>query len=500
MSTTAAQTVSALVDDVRAGNVQATDLTERALQAAASEAQRFNTYLCVAGDAARRAAERVADKQRKGDPLGALAGLPIAVKDALCTTDAPTTAASRILTRDGRSHDTGWRPAYDATAIARLRAADAIIIGKTNMDEFAMGSSNENSAFGAVRNPWDPERIPGGSSGGSAACVAAGSVTASLGSDTGGSIRQPASHCGVVGIKPSYGRVSRFGLIAFASSLDQIGPMASDVRGAARVLEVIAGPDPNDATCSANATGEYESACGQDVAGLRIGIPDEYFAEGLEPEVQQAVTTVIDTLRASGCSIEKVSLPHTKYGISTYYLVATAEASSNLSRFDGVRFGLRAAHADDLIATYERTRGLGFGAEVKRRIMLGTYALSTGYYDAYYKKAQQVRTLIRRDFIQAFAKVDALVTPVSPTVAFRLGEKLMDPLTMYLADVYTLPASLAGVCGVSVPAALSPTTDQRRALPIGVQILAPEFEEARMVRLAAAWEAQSPVRGQLACG
>jgi aspartyl-tRNA(Asn)/glutamyl-tRNA(Gln) amidotransferase subunit A len=424
--------------------------------------------------------------------------LPIAIKDALCTHDAPTTAASKILTRDGASYDEGWRPAYDCTAVARLRAADAIIIGKTNMDEFAMGSSNENSGFGATRNPWDRERIPGGSSGASAACVAAGSVPASLGSDTGGSIRQPASHCGVVGIKPSYGRVSRFGLIAFASSLDQIGPMASDVRGAARVLEVIAGPDHNDSTCSPQSIENYEAACDQGVDKLRVGIPKEYFSEGLEPEVQQAVTRVVDALRSSGCQIEEVTLPHTKYGISTYYLVATAEASSNLSRFDGVRFGLRSEKANDLVGSYEQTRGAGFGTEVKRRIMLGTYALSSGYYDAYYRKAQQVRTLIRRDFTHAFSKVDALITPVSPSVAFRLGEKIEDPLTMYLADVYTLPASLAGICGMSVPAALSTPTEERPALPVGVQVLAPAFAETVMLRVAAAWEAQSPVRGRLA--
>jgi aspartyl-tRNA(Asn)/glutamyl-tRNA(Gln) amidotransferase subunit A len=486
-------TIESITRGVGAGTLSPTALARQALERARANAD-LNDFLHLSDQSALDAAGAVEDKVQRGAPLGPLAGVPIAVKDALCTLDAPTTAGSKILTRDGKDAAAGWRPAYDATVIERLRAADAVIVGKTNMDEFAMGSSNENSAFGAVKNPWDRTRIPGGSSGGSAACVAAGTVPCSLGSDTGGSIRQPASHCGVVGVKPSYGRVSRYGLVAFASSLDQVGPMASDVRGAAAVLEVIAGPDDNDSTCARVPTGSYRAACDVDARGLRIGVPSQYFGEGLDDSVRAAVTRVLDTLRADGCEIVEVDLPHTGYGISTYYLVATAEASSNLSRFDGVRFGLRKEVSGDLQATYESSRGAGFGFEVKRRIMLGTYALSSGYYDAYYKKAQQVRTLIRRDFDVAFTKADILLTPVSPTPAFRLGEKVDDPLKMYLADVYTLPASLAGVCGISVPAALTEATEDRPPLPIGVQLLAPAFREEVMFTAAAAWERQSPVR------
>jgi len=484
------------VAGVQSGQLSPIELTRDALARAEADAP-LNCYLHVGTEAAMQSAEAIADKAKAGNPLGPLAGVAIAIKDALCTIDAPTTAASRILTRDG-NYTSGWRPAYDATVVQRLRDADAVLIGKTNMDEFAMGSSNENSAFGNVRNPWDPSRIPGGSSGGSAACVASGSVAASLGSDTGGSIRQPASHCGVVGVKPSYGRVSRYGLIAFASSLDQVGPLANDVRGAARLLEVIAGPDQHDSTCAQRAVGKYESACDIVPKGLRVGVPEEYFAEGLDPRVQQAVTGVIDALREQGCEIVNVKLPHTQYGISTYYLIATAEASSNLSRFDGVRFGMRHEQSGDLLATYENSRGAGFGTEVKRRIMLGTYALSSGYYDAYYRKAQQVRTLIRRDFDQAFERADVLLTPVSPTVAFSLGERVQDPLQMYLADVYTLPASLAGICGMSVPAALSAPDGPTPALPIGVQLLAPAFREEVLFTAGAAWERVSPVRGSVA--
>jgi aspartyl-tRNA(Asn)/glutamyl-tRNA(Gln) amidotransferase subunit A len=382
--------------------------------------------------------------------------------------------------------------------VARLRAADAILPGKTNMDEFAMGSSSENSAFGPVRNPWDPARTPGGSSGGSAAAVAAGMTPGALGSDTGGSIRQPASLSGVVGVKPTYGRVSRFGLIAFASSLDQIGPIARDVRGAARLLEVIAGHDPRDATSLRAPVGAYEAACGREVRGLRIGVPEEYFAKGIEPAVEAAVRGAIDGLRGLGCHLRPVRLPHTPYAVAAYYIVATAEASSNLARFDGVRFGLRVdGERGDLAGLYSATRGEGFGREVKRRILLGTYVLSAGYYDAYYLRAQKVRTLIRRDFDEAFREVDLIAAPVSPTVAFRLGERVDDPLSMYLADVYTLPASLAGLPALSVPCAVAAPLEGGPELPIGLQLIGPSLAEARLFTAAHAWEQISLVRGRL---
>ncbi len=483
-------TVTALVEAVTTGKLDPVAVVEESI-AKAKRNTDLNDFLCVNESGALSAAGKLREQLGRGGVPGPLCGLPIGIKDAICTTDAPTTAASKILTQDG-SYASGFRPAYDATVVARLRAAGAIVFGKTNMDEFAMGSSNENSGFGPVKNPWDETRIPGGSSGGSAACVGAGTVPASLGSDTGGSIRQPASHCGVVGVKPSYGRVSRYGLIAFASSLDQVGPLASDVRGAARVLEVIAGPDSHDSTCADRRVGAYEKACQDELRPLKVGIPKEYFAEGLDADVRECVDGVIEFLRKSGCETREVSLPHTEYGISTYYLVATAEASSNLSRFDGVRYGSRAGDANDLLRMYEKTRGGGFGPEVKRRIMLGTYALSSGYYDAYYRKAQQVRTLIRQDFSRAFEEVDVLLTPVSPSVAFAMGERVDDPLKMYLADVYTLPASLAGLCALSVPAGLS-TVAGNRPLPVGVQFMAPAFAEERLFNVAAAWERNSPV-------
>jgi aspartyl-tRNA(Asn)/glutamyl-tRNA(Gln) amidotransferase subunit A len=430
----------------------------------------------------------VDDRRARGEPLGRLAGVPIALKDALCTRGIPTTCASKILTRDGQ----GWRPPYDATVVSKLAAEGAILPAKCNMDEFAMGSSNENSAFGPVKNPWDETRAPGGSSGGSAVAVAAAMTPGSLGSDTGGSIRQPASFTGVVGVKPTYGRVSRFGLVAFASSLDQIGPFACDVRGAARILEVIAGRDPLDSTSIDAPVGRYEQACDAGVAGLRVGLPEEYFAAGLDPEIEQAVREAARHLRDLGCSVRPVRLAHTDYAVATYYVIATAEASSNLARFDGVRFGLRVEPPQsDLVTMYGETRDAGFGAEVKRRIMLGTYVLSAGYYDAYYRKAQKVRTLIRRDFEQAFSEVDVLLAPVSPVPPFKLGEKMGDPLAMYLADIYTLPPSLAGVPAMSVPAGFTKPTADRPKLPIGLQIIAPPLEEERMFRVAAAYEAAS---------
>jgi len=479
--------VSSAAEDVRSGKVTAVELTRRAIEAAKRNVE-LNALLHVNEAGALEQAAEVDAKIASGQRVGSLCGVPFSIKDALCTLDAPTTAASKILTRDG-TYATGWVPGYDASVVARLRRADAVILAKANMDEFAMGSSNENSAFGPVKNPWDPTRTPGGSSGGSAASVACGAVLGSLGSDTGGSIRQPAAFCGVVGVKPSYGRVSRYGLVAFASSLDQVGPFAADVRSAARILEVIAGRDPADATTVDVPVGDYEAVCGRSIKGMRIGLPQEYFADGLAQSVREAVERIAAAFQEQGAEVVPVSLPHTQYGISTYYVVATAEASSNLSRFDGVRFGLRVEEPGaDLARMYRETRGAGFGPEVKRRIMLGTYALSSGFYDAYYRKAQQVRTLIRQDFDHVFANVDALLTPCTPTAAFGLGEKAHSPLQMYLADVYTLPASLAGICGMSIPAGRD-----TQGLPLGAQLLAPSFREEVLFQLGSAWEAACAV-------
>lgn len=492
--------ISEVAASVQRGEITAEALTLESLSRI--EAQRgLNAFLYVAHNAALEAARDIDRRRSAGAPLGKLAGVPIAIKDALCTVDAPTTCASKILVRGhgaepGTSPEHGFRAPYDATVIARLRAADAVLVGKTNLDEFAMGSSTENSAFGPVRNPWDPSRTPGGSSGGSAAAVAARLTPGALGSDTGGSIRQPASLTGVVGLKPTYGRVSRYGLVAYASSLDQVGPFANDVRSAARVLSVIAGRDERDSTTADVPVGDYESACDRGLSGLRLGIPREYFAEGLDEEVAASVRAAIRELEHAGATLHDVDMPHTRYGVATYYLVATAEASSNLARFDGVRFGLRMEKIGaDLQSMYETTRDAGFGTEVKRRIMLGTYALSAGYYDAYYRKAQQVRTLVKRDFERAFEQVDALLAPVSPTVAFTLGEKMDDPVKMYLSDVYTLPANLAGVCALSVPASPAPARSNRPTLPIGLQLLAPAFGEEQLFQIGAAWERMSPARG-----
>ncbi|HTQ03734.1 MAG TPA: Asp-tRNA(Asn)/Glu-tRNA(Gln) amidotransferase subunit GatA [Polyangiaceae bacterium] len=482
---------------VKKGDVSATELARGALERI-REKSALNAFLHVS-EASVLAAAAAVDKQRaQGESLGALAGVPIAIKDALCTLDAPTTCGSRVLTRrgpDGRpgGAEAGWRPPYDATAVTRLRTAGALLVGKTNMDEFAMGSSGENSAFGPAKNPVDPTRTPGGSSSGSAVAVAGGMASASLGSDTGGSIRQPAALCGIVGIKPSYGRVSRYGLVAFASSLDQIGPFARDVRSAAHVLAAISGPDARDSTAASLAVGDYAAACERDVRPLRIGVPEEYFAAGLDPEVAERVRAAITALEHEGCAVRPVKLPHTDSGVATYYIVATAEASSNLARFDGVRFGLRIEpERANLVQMYGATRDAGFGAEVKRRILLGTYVLSAGYYDAYYKKAQQVRTLIRRDFDAAFENVDVIATPTSPTPAFRLGEKVDDPLAMYLGDIYTLPASLAGIAGMSVPCGNTRARADRPALPVGLQLLAPAFGEEKLLTVAAAVERLTP--------
>ena len=453
----------------------ATEIAEGYYARIAEHNPQINAYLALTREQAIEQAEAIDTLAAKGDPLPPLAGIPIGVKDVLAMRGAPATAGSRILA--------GYRPPYDATAVTRLRQAGAVLLGKLNCDEFAMGSSNENSAYGAVRNPVDLERVPGGSSGGSAAAVAANLAVATLGTDTGGSIRQPASFCGVVGVLPTYGRVSRYGLIAFASSLDRVGPFAASVRDAAEVLSVLAGHDPLDATSAAQPVEDYAAATAQDVKGMRIGIPEEYFGEGLDPQVRAAVEAGIDTLRAQGCEIKRIHLKHTQYAIPVYYLVATAEASANLARFDGVRFGYRSKAATNLASMYRLSREEGFGDEVKRRILLGTYALSAGYYDAYYRKAQQVRRILAEEFRDAFAEVDAIVAPTAPTAAFRLGEKSADPMAMYLADIYTVTASLAGICGLSVPCGTTAA-----GLPVGLQVLGPHFGESAIFRVAAGVE------------
>jgi aspartyl-tRNA(Asn)/glutamyl-tRNA(Gln) amidotransferase subunit A len=410
-------------------------------------------------------------KRRRGEPLGALAGLPVAVKDVLCVRGRPTTCGSKILQN--------FVPPYDAHVVTRLQQADAVLLGKTNMDEFAMGSSTENSAYQVTRNPWDLERIPGGSSGGSAAAVAACEAPLALGSDTGGSVRQPASLCGVVGLKPTYGRVSRFGLVAYASSLDQVGPLGHEVADAALLLEVVAGHDARDSTSVDQPVPPYRQTLDQPLPSLTIGVPREYFGAGLDAEVEQAVRAALQVYERQGATVKEISLPHTPYAVATYYLVATAEASSNLARYDGVHYGHRSASHTDLIHMYSRTRGEGFGAEVKRRIMLGTYALSSGYKDAYYVKALKVRRLIKDDFDRAFAACDVVMGPTSPTAAFKVGERTADPLAMYLMDIYTISANLAGIPGVSVPCGFT-----KGGLPIGLQILAAPFAEEKLLRVA----------------
>ncbi len=470
-------TLAAARAAVVGGRVSAAALAEEHFERIAAVDPEIHSYLALTRERAMAQAERIDAAVKAGEAVGPLAGVPVGIKDVLATKGAVTTAGSKILE--------GYRPPYDATVVQRLEAAGAVVLGKLNCDEFAMGSSNENSAYGPVRNPRALDRVPGGSSGGSAAAVAAGLCVASLGTDTGGSIRQPAAFCGVVGVLPTYGRVSRYGLIAFASSLDRVGPFARSVEDAATMLEVLAGPDAMDSTSSQEAVGSYVAETKKDVAGLRIGVPEEYFGEGLNAEIRAAIEKALDGLRAAGCSIHKVSLPHTKYAVPTYYVIATAEASSNLSRFDGVRFGLRSKDAGTLAAMFRNTRDEGFGAEVKRRILLGTYVLSAGYYDAYYRKAQQVRALLTRDFVQAFETVDAIVAPVTPTAAFKLGEKTDDPLQMYLEDIYSVAASLAGICGMSVPCG-----ETAEGLPIGVQVLGKHFDEATMLRVGAAVERQ----------
>ena len=435
----------------------------------------IGAFLTLTRERALEQADRIDRMAAEGKPLPPLGGVPMGVKDVMCTRGVRTTAGSKILGN--------FIPPYDCTAVARLEAAGAVLLGKMNCDEFAMGSSNENSAFRPVRNPRGKSRVPGGSSGGSAAAVAADMAVATLGSDTGGSIRQPAAFCGVVGVLPTYGRVSRYGLIAFASSLDHIGPLAKNVKDAALVLRTIAGRDPMDATSADVPVPDFVADLESPVRGLKIGVAKEYFGEGLEPEIRKAVEDGIQTLAKLGCEIVDVSLPHSEYAIPTYYIVATAEASANLARFDGVRYGYRAKGVRSLSDMYRRSRDEGFGAEAKRRIMLGTYALSAGYYNAYYLKAQKVRTLLTRDFEEAFKKVDAIVTPTTPTGAFKLGEKVDDPLAMYLADIYTVTADLAGIPGISVPCGYTSEN-----LPIGMQILGRHFDESTILRLANAYE------------
>jgi len=458
--------------------VSVTDVVSAFLTRIEKFDRKLNCYLTPLADAALDQAGQF--DQGAGDiHRSPLAGIPLAIKDVLCMQGVRTTCASRILEN--------FVPPYDGTVVANLKKAGAIFLGKTNMDEFAMGSSTENSAYKPTRNPWDLNRVPGGSSGGSAAAVAADLCAGSLGSDTGGSIRQPASFCGVVGLKPTYGRVSRYGLVAFASSLDQIGPITKDVEDAALLLQVIAGHDPKDSTSVDQPVPDYRAGLNESIKGLRLGIPKEYFIEGMHPEVASIVRKAVQTCQELGAEILEVSLPHTEYGVAAYYIIAPAEASSNLARYDGVKYGYRVANARELMTMYRQSRSQGFGSEVKRRIMLGTYVLSAGYYDAYYRKASQVRTLIRGDFLKAFAQCDALLAPVAPIPAFNIGEKTDDPLQMYLSDVFTLPASLAGIPGISVPCGFS--SDK---LPIGLQILGPHFREDLILRIAYQFEQATP--------
>jgi aspartyl-tRNA(Asn)/glutamyl-tRNA(Gln) amidotransferase subunit A len=472
------QIPSLTIEQVRAGllarEFSATELTTEALRFAGAENPKTNAYLRLSEERAMTQAARVDAAIARGEDPGALAGVPVAVKDVIVTRGIVTTCGSRMLET--------YVPPYDATAIVKLEAAGGVILGKTNCDEFAMGSSNENSAYGPVRNPVALDRVPGGSSGGSAAVVAQGTAVVSLGSDTGGSVRQPAAFCGVVGITPTYGRVSRYGLTAYASSLDHIGPFGRTVKDAAKLLEVIAGRDPHDATSAAAPVPDYCAQLDGNVKGLKLGLPREYLKD-LSGESQELLLRAIDVLKGLGCEVKEISLPATDAAIAAYYIIATAEASSNLARYDGVRYTKRAAGAETLSAMYQETRREGFGAECKRRIMLGTYVLSAGYYDAYYLKAQKVRTLIARDFANAFAQVDAIVAPVSPFPAFKLGEKVDDPLAMYLSDIYTITGSLAGIPCMSVPCGKT-----RDGLPVGMQILTRHFDEATMLKLADAYE------------
>ena len=467
-------TIQEMRKKLLAGDLTSVALTKACLERIKATDDKLNAFITLCEEDALADAEQ-ADQQLAAGKSGLLTGIPIAVKDIFNTLNVRTTCGSKIL-------DNYVSP-YDATAITKLREQGAVIVGKLNMDEFAMGSSNENSAAGAVHNPWDTERVPGGSSGGSAAAVAAGQVVATLGTDTGGSVRQPASHCGVVGLKPTYGRVSRYGVVAFASSLDQVGPVAGNVEDCALMLNVVAGYDPADSTSVDCPVPDYLEKLNAGVAGKKIGLPKEYFIDGLDPEIKQAVDAAIETYRQLGAEIVEVSLPHTDYSVACYYLIAMAEASSNLARYDGVRFGHRQDSGEGLIGMYQQTRSAGFGDEVKRRIMLGTYALSSGYYDAYYLKAQKVRTLIRQDFLKVFEEVDLLLTPVAPTPAFKIGEMVDDPLQMYLSDIFTIPTNLAGTCAMSFPCGFS-----AEGLPIGLQLIGKPFAEDEMLQAAYAFE------------
>ena len=468
-------TIHELHDMLTRGETTSRAVTESVLSRIQVVDDRVKAYITVTEDAARAQAAE-ADKRLAAKDAGSMMlGIPVAIKDNMCTAGIRTTCASKILGN--------FIPPYDATVVRRLKQAGSVICGKPNLDEFAMGSSTENSGFHITRNPWDLERIPGGSSGGSAAAVAAGECIASLGSDTGGSIRQPAACCGVVGLKPTYGRVSRYGLVAFASSLDQIGPITKDVTDAAILMNVIAGHDPADSTSANIAVPDFTAALQKDVKGMKIGIPKEYFIEGMDPEVNTSVRNAVKTLEGLGATVKEVTLPHTAYAVATYYILATSEASSNLARYDGVKYGVRAGNAKDLLDMYMKSRSQGFGPEVKRRIMLGTYALSAGYYDAYYKKGQQVRTLIKRDFDEAFKSVDIIATPTAPTAAFKIGEKSADPLQMYLSDIFTISVNLAGIPGISIPCGFT-----KNDLPIGLQLLGRHFDEETILHASFAYE------------
>jgi len=466
-------TISEAGDLLRQGKISSVELTRAHLERIRAVEDKVKAFTLVTDELALRQAEEADQRFKRGDAVSPLTGIPIAIKDIICTKGITTTCGSTML-KD-------FKPPYDATVMERLNAEGIVMVGKTNMDEFAMGSSTEHSAFFPTHNPWDLERAPGGSSGGSAAAVAAGMAMGAYGSDTGGSIRQPGSLCNVVGLKPTYGRVSRYGLVAFASSLDQIGPFARSARDAALLMQAVAGPDIRDATCSPSVAPDFSAGMNGSIKGLRIGVPKEYWVEGMHPGVVKAVREDIEVLREMGAVVSEVSLPHTRYGVAAYYIIAPAEASANLARYDGVKYGYSYRDTNDMWEALEKTRQCGFGQEVKRRIMLGTYALSSGYYDAYYKQAEKVRALITQDFDRAFEDFDVLVSPTTPSVAFKLGE-ISDPYQMYLQDVFTLPANLAGICGVSIPGGFSD------GLPVGLQLLGNAFAEDVILRAADAFE------------
>ena len=467
-----------LIQELNSRELSSVELTSSCLESIEAQDKVLGAFVHVDRESALKQATAVDQKRAAGESLGPLAGIPVAIKDVICEMGQPAACASRMLK--------GFVPPYDATVIEKLKRAGAVLLGRTNMDEFAMGSSGENSAYGPSRNPWDTERIPGGSSSGSAVAVAARMAPLALGSDTGGSIRQPAGLCGIVGMKPTYGRVSRFGLIAYASSLDQIGPFATDVAGTAALLQAISGHDPRDSTSVNQAVPDYTATVDQPLAGIRIGVPAEYFSTGLDAEVEKAVREALNVYRSLGAEVKDVHLPHTRYAVATYYLVATSEASSNLARYDGVHYGHRAEQFGSLAEMYEASRGEGFGREVKRRIMLGVFALSAGYADKYYTKALQVRRLIRGDFDATFRDVDVIAGPVMPTAAYKLGEKTSDPLSMYLSDIYTISANLAGIPGISLPCGLTSS-----GLPVGLQLQAAPFEEEKLLRIARMYERET---------